>query len=917
MHLERTHILTQRRKGTHHLEMSQTQSNNDFDLFIAALGIANHAAAFREEGLDDIGDVPLATGEMLADCGLDAGEVARFLAAAAAEDPLAAATAATAAAAAAATAVSPAAEDATTAPASAERDELEAWLRETKLASYVEPLLSAGLAMGDVPALTDARLRDLGVLKAMHRKRFVRAGKALAAVDAAKAAPPAPEAEAEEASSKHASEPAKDVLPMVGLSLGAMRKLVRDGRLHREMTTEQLCHEVLMPDTTPAGWTLSSAKTPEGWTLHSYRNNATGEEIRERQQNQAPAPGTRTFCDLLVERGEGASVGRANRFVSHAWMLKFMEVFLALEAGLLSKGALVKVDGLASEQGMLLNGNLGSVVRYDSGKDRYLVQLRGEEGQQKLLKVESLLPMHDEETEVFLWFDVCTINEHQPERVSKGFSEKFMEAVGRIGHTLLVLTPFDQPMVLSRSWCLWEVFCTHKKECQLTICLPDTERRILLAESISSFSAVQDAFGKIDSSNARAGAQKDQDKIAEAIEASVGFQELDSLIFARLRGWAQATVDAAAAEALSHAGGRLTTKEALFAAFASAKEMSIQGKHQQAASIWPEVIAGFEACFDLSNVMQSKFNYCQSLLNLDRLDEASVTIQQVVDFLQGLDDADDLRRNDASYERVYDDHHHYSDEKLVLVDAKQMHARVLMKQGRLHEAAAVFLDVFTAKTAALGPDHVTTVKAKNDYAVILQQQRQFDEAAILFREIVASSTSLKGVRHPETLSSKGSLASCIHMQCTNAFGASLKPGSSHREKLAEAAELFEEVIAGLLATMGADHNATLEIQGTYAIVLEVLGRLQEATDVYQQVILAQTDLFGAAHTSTLLTKMNLGVLCNNKTGDVDMAKFLFEQVVSGFTQTLGAQHPHSQAAMRNLARVSDVYFITNTPFHYR
>ena len=80
------------------------------------------------------------------------------------------------------------------------------------------------------------------------------------------------------------------------------------------------------------------------------------------------------------------------------------------------------------------------------------------------------------------------------------------------------------------------------------------------------------------------------------------------MIFVRLSDLAQATVDAAAAEALSQAGGRLTTKKALFAAFASAKEMSVQGKHQQEALAWPEVIAGFEACFDSPNVTQSKLN---------------------------------------------------------------------------------------------------------------------------------------------------------------------------------------------------------------------------------------------------------------------------------------------------------------------
>ena len=63
------------------------------------------------------------------------------------------------------------------------------------------------------------------------------------------------------------------------------------------------------------------------------------------------------------------------------------------------------------------------------------------------------------------------INEHWPERFSNGFSDTFTEAVGDIGHTLLILTPRDQPVVLFRSWCLWELNCTEHKECELTICL--------------------------------------------------------------------------------------------------------------------------------------------------------------------------------------------------------------------------------------------------------------------------------------------------------------------------------------------------------------------------------------------------------------------------------------------------------------
>ena len=201
-----------------------------------------------------------------------------------------------------------------------------------------------------------------------------------------------------------------------------------------------------------------------------------------------------------------------------------------------------------------------------------------------------LTPMHDAETEVFLWFDICVINEHWPERFSKGFSDTLMEAVGSIGHTVLMLTPWDQPMVLSRSWCLWEMNCTEEKKCKLTICLTNKQRQAFL----NVISAVQDAFGKIDSSQARAGSEADRDQIAKAIEAGVGFKALDGMIFARLRDWGLGVVQGKEAWLRAAAGGAVTTKAAASAAFDTAKQFVDQGRLQEAAALFPEVISGHE-----------------------------------------------------------------------------------------------------------------------------------------------------------------------------------------------------------------------------------------------------------------------------------------------------------------------------------
>ena len=266
-------------------------------------------------------------------------------------------------------------------------------------------------------------------------------------------------------------------------------------------STADVCYSVVLQETLPEGWALSSVQPPEGFIQHTYTKAVDGQVIRrggvrtDTTGEELPVPpprGSLSYIDLMVARGEGACIGKANRFVSHAWLLLLREVLAALEAGLLGAGALVR----------LADGRLGCVGRYEQKDDAYLIKLDGE-GEEEAVSVKAaeLAPMHDAETEIFLWFDICElsldallrdlflalltafpsqINEHWPERFTKGFSDTFMEAVGDIGHTLLVLTPWDQPVVLSRSWCLWELNCTEQNGCELTICLTHEQRQAFL-----------------------------------------------------------------------------------------------------------------------------------------------------------------------------------------------------------------------------------------------------------------------------------------------------------------------------------------------------------------------------------------------------------------------------------------------------
>ena len=72
----------------------------------------------------------------------------------------------------------------------------------------------------------------------------------------------------------------------------------------------------------------------------------------------------------------------------------------------------------------------------------------------------------------FYWLDVCTNSQHDTAYVPFiEWRRKFSTCVAAIGHTLLVL-PWENPILLSRAWCVWEVASTVAERSRLTIAMP-------------------------------------------------------------------------------------------------------------------------------------------------------------------------------------------------------------------------------------------------------------------------------------------------------------------------------------------------------------------------------------------------------------------------------------------------------------
>ena len=167
---------------------------------------------------------------------------------------------------------------------------------------------------------------------------------------------------------------------------------------------------------------------------------------------------------LIIKQQQ--NIGKATRFISHAWKYKFEDIVQSLSE---------RVD-----------------------------------------------PQND-----YIWFDICTVNQHVWKNVD--FQTTFKDAVGDIGHTMLILAPWKNPIPLRRSWCLWEINSTIERESKLEVVLPKSQEDDFIETLLNDYDEIMMNLCNIDTRNSKAGNENDEEKIKLAVEnTNGGFQSVNS-----------------------------------------------------------------------------------------------------------------------------------------------------------------------------------------------------------------------------------------------------------------------------------------------------------------------------------------------------------------------------------------------------
>jgi serine/threonine protein kinase len=217
----------------------------------------------------------------------------------------------------------------------------------------------------------------------------------------------------------------------------------------------------------------------------------------------------------------------------------------------------------------------------------------------------------------------------------------------------------------------------------------------------------------------------------------------------------------------------------------------------------------------------------------------------------------------------------------------QVLGRLYKELGRFAESVEHLRAAHAGFTGALGARHADALAAAADLALSLRRAGQAAEAESLLRTTHAAQARLLGARHPDTLRTLELLAALLHRV---------------RGRLAEAGELYRQVLDGRREALGPDDVLTLETQGRLGLLLSDQGDLPGARGLLESAAHGLSLVHGDDHPATLIALSDVARLLW-QSGQLEPAARTFLRVLGVQVRILSASHPDTLLTRNNLGMV--------------
>lgn len=639
-------------------------------------------------------------------------------------------------------------------------------------------------------------------------------------------------------SQKSNSQKAKTIpFPFYGVSMKLLRTLyqyIKSIDPDDQMTTTDVSEQVIKP------WTAAHRCSLVELFLSNHSNSPHPILQLNASESVSPTPTV---------------------FVSHAWKYKFSELISAISS----------FDRTHSRDITLIND-------YELLDPSEINKTGGFDFNRSALTT-AIGP-----TENYYWIDVCVNNQWEaPQLPYEWWSSTFLSAIGKIGNTCLVLSPWDDPIPLKRAWCLWEIVCTKTTHALFTIQFSPIERMKFQKILRVNFEYIMKAISGIDLESSEAWNPLDKEMIFDVVRhLEGGFQSVNMIIFDVLREW----LCESGRDAIDYSENIYSTesnydkiKDNLYLMNNVGQLLKEQGKYEEAEHLYRLALSGY-------NRIDWKRHDKERREKFEAKGMSPIQIQKALSIRYKDNDGEGLLA-DCSDDSPVDGYEIEQDRHLSTTNNL---AILLNITGRRSEAEMLFKEILQQYIRRYGDEDKDTLAIKNNLANIYNDKGERNLASAMYEEVLAGYLKILGKENPETLS-------CMH---------NLATVWNDQGKAKEAEELMRETLELQSKILGRDHPTSLITMNNLALILYDQKKLAEAENMYQDTLKGQEKVLGKNHPKVFQTLGNLANLYRDKY-EYDRAEETYHQVINGQTDSLGVDHPDTLLSMNNLANLlSDI-----------
>jgi tetratricopeptide (TPR) repeat protein len=461
----------------------------------------------------------------------------------------------------------------------------------------------------------------------------------------------------------------------------------------------------------------------------------------------------------------------------------------------------------------------------------------------------------------YVWLDFVCNNQHKAiDYPFEWWSGTFKTAISSIGKTVMVLAPWNNPIPLTRGWCIWELYCTiESKGCEFDIAMTEESERAFVDDiDRDPEGTINKMLATIDCANSKCTDEEDKHNIHTAIQ-TIGFPEINKRIFEALRGW----VIRRYSKELEKRRRELGEEHELFlkALNGLALLYDNQGDYCNALPL-------HEECLKKRKALGGE-NHRDYLTSLNNLAVSYTKGGRYGESLPLLIECLDKRRS------VLEENH-----PSTLTSLNNLATVYKLCE---YEKALPLHEECLERRSVLGENHPDYLSALNNLGTSYKRQCQYETALSLLTKCLKKRKSVLTENHPDTLVSLHNLAGVYDSQ-------------GHYN---QALPLYTECYRMRKSILGDTHPDTLTTLNSLGLLRKNKRHYGKALQLLEGCWRKRTAVLGNTHPNTLATLNNLAGVYYNQC-DFGKALALYEDCLKKSKTVLGETHRFTLTVVNNI-----------------